>query len=260
MHLRCCQVWSKPCAAILHASKTVFACLNWARYSIRQPRRVQHRLKRAILRVLSAVCDAEQWAIKNSEADFYDPEGRCRKFAETIEFIGRIRRFNEAFPHPGRSANIMLHGNKIGWLGDLHRALLKFVIWRRGFGFRAGFIGRDRTRNSVGQRAVQVSVCPPGYRAGRAGKHPLGCIGSQFEGCFGPFVAGRSIVRPLCRNRPRTGIKEPRYGLDFAGRFAHPNRLGASQGGRRSAVRHWTGDCGAKRMSRFVRRATGHRG
>lgn len=80
---------------------------------------------RRIAGVICGNASAEQWAIQNTEADFYDLKADVESLLKlanlTVEFVAS----DAGFSHPGRSANIMLHGNKIGWLGYLHPRLVK---------------------------------------------------------------------------------------------------------------------------------------
>lgn len=75
----------------------------------------------------------EQWAAATRPVDFYDLKGDIEAL-----FVPRLLSF-KALPHPashpGRSAQIYLEGNAIGWLGELHphwqqqQALAQAVIW-----------------------------------------------------------------------------------------------------------------------------------
>ena len=73
------------------------------------------------MRIAAAACGPvveEQWGMPARVADFYD----LKADLETL-FAPRIPRFESAAHaalHPGRSARILLDGNQVGWLGELH--------------------------------------------------------------------------------------------------------------------------------------------
>ncbi len=106
---------------------------------------------RHIAGVICGNANAEQWAIKNSEADFYDLKADVESLLKlsnlSVEFVAS----NEAFSHPGRSANIMLHGNKIGWLGYLHPRLVKICD------IGAEVLGFELDLSAVTERAIPVA-------------------------------------------------------------------------------------------------------
>jgi phenylalanyl-tRNA synthetase beta chain len=75
--------------------------------------------------VICGNANAEQWAIKNTEADFYHLKADVESLLKLANLSADFVASDASFAHPGRSANIMLHGSKIGWLGYLHPRLVK---------------------------------------------------------------------------------------------------------------------------------------
>jgi phenylalanyl-tRNA synthetase beta chain len=80
---------------------------------------------RRIAGVICGNANAEQWGIKNAEADFYDLKADVESLLKLAGVNADFLASNASFAHPGRSANIVLQGNKIGWLGYLHPRLVK---------------------------------------------------------------------------------------------------------------------------------------
>ncbi len=80
---------------------------------------------RRIAGVICGSADAEQWAIKAADADFYDLKADVESLLKLSNVNAEFVASDAAFAHPGRSANIMLQGSKIGWLGYLHPRLVK---------------------------------------------------------------------------------------------------------------------------------------
>jgi phenylalanyl-tRNA synthetase beta chain len=106
---------------------------------------------RRIAGVICGNANAEQWAIKNSEADFYDLKADVESLLKLSNLSAEFVASDAAFSHPGRSANIMLHGNKIGWLGYLHPRLVKTCdIGTEVLGFELDF-------SAVTERAIPVA-------------------------------------------------------------------------------------------------------
>jgi phenylalanyl-tRNA synthetase beta chain len=67
----------------------------------------------------------EQWAQQKNEIDFYDVKADVESLLKLANLTAEFVPCDAHFAHPGRSANIMLHGSKIGWLGYLHPRLVK---------------------------------------------------------------------------------------------------------------------------------------
>ncbi len=80
---------------------------------------------RRIAGVICGNANAEQWAIKSTEADFYDLKADVESLLKLANLSAEFVASDLPFMHPGRSANIMLCGKKIGWLGYLHPRLVK---------------------------------------------------------------------------------------------------------------------------------------
>lgn len=70
---------------------------------------------------------AEQWGEATRPVDFFDVKGDVERL-----FVGRTLRFepgsHPAF-HPGRSARVLVDGNPVGWIGEVHpRWLQKYDL------------------------------------------------------------------------------------------------------------------------------------
>lgn len=62
--------------------------------------------------------DGRQWSQSESRVDFYDVKGDVE--ALLAPFTPSFVAAEHPALHPGRSARIMLHGQAIGWIGELH--------------------------------------------------------------------------------------------------------------------------------------------
>lgn len=75
----------------------------------------------------------EQWGVETRTVDFYD----VKADVEALFFPAQIIFYASPHPasHPGRSAEILLDGNTVGWIGELHPQwlqqyeILKSVVW-----------------------------------------------------------------------------------------------------------------------------------
>lgn len=75
----------------------------------------------------------EQWGVETRTVDFYD----VKADVEALFFPAQIIFHASPHPasHPGRSAEILLDGNTVGWIGELHPQwlqqyeILKSVVW-----------------------------------------------------------------------------------------------------------------------------------
>ncbi|HYA60196.1 MAG TPA: phenylalanine--tRNA ligase subunit beta [Burkholderiaceae bacterium] len=70
----------------------------------------------------------EQWGLSAREVDFFDIKGDLERllFPAQARFMAAEQgdRLFAAF-HPGRCARVLLHGESIGWIGELHPGLCK---------------------------------------------------------------------------------------------------------------------------------------
>ncbi len=66
---------------------------------------------------------AEQWGEADRGIDFHDLKGDVEALASLANAALEFRRSDEAFGHPGRSADNLRDGARIGWIGELHPRL-----------------------------------------------------------------------------------------------------------------------------------------
>jgi len=72
---------------------------------------------------------AESWAVDKRELDFYDIKADIESVLKLAGSKGNVEFRAAVVPwlHPGRSAEIRLDGQSIGWVGALHPRLLKLL-------------------------------------------------------------------------------------------------------------------------------------
>ncbi len=63
----------------------------------------------------------EQWGVSTRTVDFYDVKGDIESLLSPLH--ARFERFAHPALHPGRSARILLHGEVVGVIGELHPRL-----------------------------------------------------------------------------------------------------------------------------------------
>src|SRR5690606_2975646 len=81
---------------------------------------------RETLRVAAAACGdaaAEQWAAASRGVDFHDLKGDLESLAAQAGATLAFERSTAAWGHPGRSADVLLDGAHVGWIGELHPRL-----------------------------------------------------------------------------------------------------------------------------------------
>lgn len=61
---------------------------------------------------------SEQWGLAQRKVDFYDVKGDIESLLAPANI--RFERTTHPALHPGRAAQVLLKGNPIGWLGELH--------------------------------------------------------------------------------------------------------------------------------------------
>ncbi|KLJ01102.1 phenylalanine--tRNA ligase subunit beta [Luteimonas sp. FCS-9] len=80
------------------------------------------------LRVAAAVAgdaNAEQWGAAARPVDYFDLKGDLEALARVAGAQLDFRRSTVAHGHPGRSADVLRDGVRVGWIGELHPRLLR---------------------------------------------------------------------------------------------------------------------------------------
>ncbi|UNK41628.1 phenylalanine--tRNA ligase subunit beta [Luteimonas sp. S4-F44] len=80
------------------------------------------------LRVAAAVAgdaQAEQWGQPARPVDYFDLKGDLEALAAVAGAQLTFRRSTAAHGHPGRSADVLRDGARVGWIGELHPRLLR---------------------------------------------------------------------------------------------------------------------------------------
>ena len=67
----------------------------------------------------------EQWGAPARDVDFHDLKGDLESLALLARAELEFRPSQAAFGHPGRSADVYRDATRIGWIGELHPALLR---------------------------------------------------------------------------------------------------------------------------------------
>jgi phenylalanyl-tRNA synthetase beta chain len=61
---------------------------------------------------------AEQWGVPSRNVDFYDVKGDVEALFSPLSLT--FKALPHTASHPGKSARILLDGNEVGWVGELH--------------------------------------------------------------------------------------------------------------------------------------------
>lgn len=80
------------------------------------------------LRVAAAVAGdavAEQWGDASRPVDYFDLKGDLEALAAVAGAALTFARSTAAHGHPGRSADVLRDGARVGWIGELHPRLLR---------------------------------------------------------------------------------------------------------------------------------------
>jgi len=96
--------------------------------------------------LLSGVKFAGSWGGSGGEADFYDAKGALENLLEILQISGAEFRSGagEPFLHPGRSAGLLIEGDPVGYLGEVHPSVIekldlkkRIVVFEVDFDFLA---------------------------------------------------------------------------------------------------------------------------
>ena len=82
---------------------------------------------RETLRIAAAACGdavAEEWGASARTVDFHDLKGDLESLAALSGASLEYRRASAPWGHPGRSADVLRDGRRIGWIGEFHPGLL----------------------------------------------------------------------------------------------------------------------------------------
>ncbi|MFU8831583.1 MAG: phenylalanine--tRNA ligase subunit beta, partial [Wenzhouxiangella sp.] len=83
--------------------------------------------------LMTGAVSGQHFSEKPREADFYDLKGEVEHLLALNQVSGTIRfePTTRSWLHPGQGAEILADGQSIGWLGQLHPALLEKLDWPR---------------------------------------------------------------------------------------------------------------------------------
>ena len=65
----------------------------------------------------------EQWHVKTKDMDFFDLKGEVETLLDAAHVSAEYQRSERAWLHPGQSAEIVVNGQSVGYLGRLHPSL-----------------------------------------------------------------------------------------------------------------------------------------
>jgi phenylalanyl-tRNA synthetase beta chain len=198
-------------------------------------------------RVAAAICgDArhEQWGEPARKADFHDLRATSTAWPPLQGGTLAYRPSIAACGHPGRSADVLRDGERIGWIGQLHPRL------QRALGLDHEVLAFEVDLAPLSARALpragEISRFPSVRRDLAfvvADTVPWAAVADTVRAGGGPVAAGHGGVRSLRRAGGGKRVKKPGYGLDFAGRLTHPDRPRCGRchrrGDRRGRTRSW---------------------
>jgi len=83
--------------------------------------------------LMTGAITAEHFSGKPRETDFYDLKGEIEHLLALNRVRGTVQfeSASRSWLHPGQGAEVLVDGQSIGWLGQLHPALLEKLDWPR---------------------------------------------------------------------------------------------------------------------------------
>jgi phenylalanyl-tRNA synthetase beta chain len=75
------------------------------------------------------------WRDRPDAADFYDAKGLIELVCEAVGAVASFRPSQRPFLHPARAAGIVVDGEEIGWVGELHPRLARGIDVRAAAAF-----------------------------------------------------------------------------------------------------------------------------
>ncbi|RXR08500.1 phenylalanine--tRNA ligase subunit beta [Pseudoxanthomonas composti] len=124
-------------------------------------RAVQGQAPQETLRVAAIACGAaraEQWGEADRAVDFHDLKGDLESLAAVAGARLELVPIQDGFGHPGRSAQVLRDGVRIGWIGQLHPRLQRAMdLDVEAIGFEVDLAPLSKRALS---RATEVSRFP----------------------------------------------------------------------------------------------------
>jgi len=110
--------------------------------------------------LMSGRRDPEHFSARPADLDFFDLKGEVEYLVESNSVRGRLsfEAAQHAWLHPGQCADVALDGQRIGWIGQLHPALIEALGWSQ-----TAFVAEldlERVRQRRLPEAQQVSRLP----------------------------------------------------------------------------------------------------
>jgi len=75
--------------------------------------------------VLSGPIAEEHWEEKTRPSDFYAGKGLVERLLEGLAVTASFGRTDKPFLHPGKAAHVLVDGEEVGWVGEVHPLVLQ---------------------------------------------------------------------------------------------------------------------------------------
>jgi phenylalanyl-tRNA synthetase beta chain len=108
----------------------------------------------------------DDWRGTSMGAEFYSVKGVLEALAERLGVSVEVRPGEQSFLHPGRAGRVLVSGEEIGWLGEIHPLICREWDLKAATGFEidlaplvaASPFGRERYEDVISYPAVNQDV------------------------------------------------------------------------------------------------------
>ncbi|MCD9045911.1 phenylalanine--tRNA ligase subunit beta [Luteimonas sp. MHLX1A] len=156
----------------------------------------------------------EQWGAPARDVDFHDLKGDLESLALLARAELEFRPSQAPFGHPGRSADVYRDGERIGWIGELHPALLRELgLDHRAVAFE---VELEPLRMRALPRAATLTRFPSVRRDLAllvAEDMPWGTLEAAIREAAGPLLADLRLFDRYQGKGVETGFKSLATGL-----------------------------------------------
>jgi phenylalanyl-tRNA synthetase beta chain len=111
--------------------------------------------------VASGTLSPQSWSDDSGPVDFFSLKGVLERLAAGLKVPAEVRRGEQPFLHPGRSGVVIVDGETVGWIGQIHPAVAS--DWGLGdiFAFELGLAGLISGSPLGNETYVDITAFPP---------------------------------------------------------------------------------------------------
>jgi phenylalanyl-tRNA synthetase beta chain len=103
----------------------------------------------------------QSWADDSGPVDFFSLKGVLERLAAGLKVAVEVRPGEQPFLHPGRSGEVVVNGEPVGWIGQIHPAVASAWGLGEAYAFEVGLAGLVHGSPLGNETYVDFTAFPP---------------------------------------------------------------------------------------------------